>query len=691
LYKPVQGCTVPDFQVGSTTTANDRSEGWGVLALKRADCLQEVQDIAENKCANGSSLLARPEAGPLCDHTNHPWCDGDTQSPVPFQPWNQGYDAATYNSTANVVDGNAAENLTHLESTSANYDRNHGTECYGSGCSQYEDGPQVCKHFKCSHAGGKTTVFGFLNSNEKYQCETQNDECVCQCHSDYECTLKHGSIKTKGHCKQAPEATPTDNCQIAFAKQCEDASDNFSDTYVDHSEHVENKASCFARATALRKECFKHPVDLSSFGSVNATWLADSASQQDEYEKLCFIDFSGTNAQSCPAMSDQYDTAHTHTWYLYSDHVEQASSKSACHARATELRKRCYTEQADGTGSVTASWKASANATEIPFIDSWEQVCAITVEDADGNPACTDYVGEVPEALKTHVAKESVEIKVANPSSRNNSENQWLDTQKASVLGNRDHANQQDVIQTVTNLTHVQCLNKASAIHSQCFRNGAGKVTAKWLPSAQELIVSGTANAAKDYDEKTAQELRGQNSCRITFNTNGAACPRAQAEAGDFGHADYQPAWDHQDHTEWSFDEAAQCLERAEDLYNHCFFWPGSDHELNHYIDANNTFVGRPDLFYPGSVSATYNNEVQEFLCNDEGNDCAISYQNGIAKAEAWFKDNAHSTQPNTHNVHQTLEEDSTEEGQTLQTRNRPTRGSVAHPSHDGRQWNTAV
>jgi hypothetical protein len=395
-------------------------------------------------------------------------------------------------------------------------------------------------------------------------------------------------------------------------------------------------------------------------------------------------------------MSEQYvPLQHSdHTWYLFSDHVEQATSESACHTRATDLRKRCYKTEADGTGRVSAFWKAGANAAVTEKTDAWEQVCAITVEDNNGNPACPDHVSSVPEALKTHIAMESVEIKAANPTAEINShENQWLDTQTASILGNRDHANQQAVTQTVSSLTPVQCLNKASVIHSQCFRNGPGRVTAKWLPSAQEQVVSGIANAAKNYDDKTAQELRGQNRCRITFNTNGVACPRAQAEADQFEAADYQPAWDHQDHTEWSFHDPAQCLQRAQDLYSHCFFWPGSDHELNHYIDSSNAYIGRPDLFYPGSVSASWNNQVQQFMCNDEGNECSSNYESGIAKAQAWFADRAHATPPNTHNVHTTLGEDVAEEGQTLQIHDRPSDGQnfVAHPSHDGSQWNTAV
>jgi len=614
LFKPVNCANMPSQYRSVDVVANDRSKGWDVLGLNHDDCLTEVGKMAD-ACGNSDAvILARPEAGSLCAHNRHfhangkGWCQGDLPSAVAKQPWEPGYGGAEQGTHANEVKfGDRALTKMHHGTTGSDNDPNLGDECFGGGCAAYKTGDQVCKHFTCQATAGRTSVAGFLNSNEKYHCEQSGDSCVCKCHPSKECSMTHGSITTKGHCKVKPGDAPVDNCQITFNDGCpdEDSTNQFSDEFRNHIEHAKDETNCHARATYLRKACFKHPTDVTGYGSVTASF-DNGVATPDVWSKLCAIKFSGTGVDSCPAKSSLF-TAGENKWWKYSNHVEQFQgqghdlngelplTEQDCFDRATELRKACYMVDADGEGDVTAEWLEGPGVAPSQITDSWQNVCSIQLD------SCPDVAGEVPEGLKTHVTMDSVVIKIKNVHHEGIGGNPatFIDTHRLLARLGRAESEKYDVVETVEQMTRALCDARAEEVHSQCFRTTAGVVTAKFLPDKSQTKV-GTSTAAVDYWTKTPQGLTGQDGCMIDYDVHsGEKCPRAFAE-------NQAVAWDQKDHTEWTLSTQQGCLQRATDLYNYCFFWPGADKELDNYINKDNQFVGRPDLFYPGTVTATW-------------------------------------------------------------------------------------
>jgi len=694
LVKPVVCDNMPTARSNGApfgngdVVANDRSKGWVSYALNAKDCKYTVNKIAQ-ECGNADAVvLGRPEAGSLCAHNRHRhangigWCQGDQESVVAKQPWEAGYEGSTQSTHLNDVvasqfvpkdrteecrgSGNQKDNKMHHVSTGSATVRNDGDFCKGAGCAAYKVGEQVCKHFTCKSTNGHTTVAGFLNSNEKYHCENTDSGCVCKCKDDKECSLTHKSVTSKGHCKTKPTADKMDNCKITFAKGCPDeySENHCSDEFRNHVERQGSKSQCMARAVELRRKCFKNPTSVKGYGTVTAKWTGSGKGTQTTdcpegaQANLCAIKFSGADANSCPAQKALYG-AGNHAFWMYSNHVEEKYSgmkhtKTTCLARATELRKACYQTAADGEGKVTAQWFPKCVKATAQTSDKWTNVCSIALD------SCPDVEGKVPEGLKTHVTKESVLVQIKAKQGANTpfhdtatgtnalqreyvnggNPSTFIDEDKLLNRLGRDVSKEWDVKETVTQVTAKTCAAQADIVHSQCFRTTEGKVTATWLPTGTESIVS-TSEPAVDYWKKSPQALAGQTGCRIDFDVrSGNKCPRAQAENKAI-------AWDQKDHTEWTHSSAKACKNRATELYNYCFFWPGQDDELNQNInDDNSNYANfRTDMYYAGKVTATWGkNGDSESVCT--GKDCA-TYQ----RAVEYFADRSHSN-GKSFNVH---------------------------------------
>jgi len=617
--------------------ANDRSTGWDTLPQDKEQCAATVGKMAD-ACGPNAVVLARPEAGVMCNQHNHgqDWCQGDKTSPVPKMPFEAGY---------TVPDT-----------------RNPGTNCYGAGCASYNGGQQICKHFKCKYTKGKTTVFGFMASHEKYHCARNGPtSCECTCHEENTCRICHDTpdfaldahthhsrtpAVCRDHCPKPTAAPAAKNCAIRFSAGCPNEFDHsravqdsnlrekglvqFTDQFKNHYEHAVSEAACHGRATELRKQCFYHPKDTVGYGSVFARYTPSGVEKADQWRQVCGIKFHN----GCPAMERKYGV---NMWkskdperWMYKDHTESPGihfnhlpeTEEECLERSTDFRKQCFQKEIDGEGKITSLWlDTSAQRT-----DAWEGVCGLT---ANTCPTLLREYGAVPESHTTHITRESVmvQIRPTNPEVYGARVGKTIiDTSLLNVdstdAGSRhpdsnmmetrhpdgadhDHENW-EVIETVSQLTMRTCLNKARETHEDCFSGTeAGAVRAYWIPTKTEEVVTESKDKTV-YFKKTAAQLNGQTACSISFDTTGVSCPRAEAQNKVIG-------WDQKNHVEWTHNTKDECLARALEIYDFCFFWPGSDDTLNHYINKQDKYVGRPDQFYPGSVTATWAGDKNQY------------------------------------------------------------------------------
>lgn len=719
--KCANGNVSPLFRASQNLMANDRSMGWDALPMNAAQCKAQGKAMAL-ECGAGSIVLTRAEAGVMCNEHNHAqdWCQKDKTSPVPKQPFEPGYVAP-----------------------SAGGDRNPGTNCYGSGCKTYHKGAQICKHFKCKYTKGKTTVFGFINSNEKYHCARNGPtECQCTCHEDdsaHKCTICHDTpdftkdpsihhTRTPQVCNEhCPDTVsePVKNCRITFNKGCPNEFDHsratsdpklrergliqFTDQFKNHVEHAANAASCHARATELRAQCFYHPENLVGYGSVTASF-EDGTAVADQWKNVCGIKFH-KGKHPCPAMERKYTQlglwkAHDPQRTMYNDHTESAVSESACLERATDFRKLCYTSVEDGQGAVTAVYLD----TRAQRTDAWEKVCGITARTC---PTLEREYGAIPESHSTHITQEAVSIQVRPKHPENMGARKGykiIDTRQLNIdsSNNGKRHPQSDIDETrdiaqiyaednpevkerVTKLNQATCLDKARSIHEECFTGTeVGVVSAIWMPTKTTEVVTSSKDKIV-YFKKTAAQINGQTGCKISMSDKDNSCPRASAQNKQLG-------WDQIPHYEWSHDNKDTCLARAKQIYDFCYFWPGADDTLNNYINKNDEFVGRPDLFYPGSVTATWEgdkNEYGEFtgagvasetVCTGEG--CAPG-----AVASNFDTITTPHTSPHTDTIaHAIYNKDANQKFQTAEADRTmgyttPNSRKVKYGNQDGTEW----
>merc|ERR1712072_618799 len=98
----------------------------------------------------------------------------------------------------------------------------------------------------------------------------------------------------------------------------------FADVVENYAEYAEDDATCHARATTLRKACFKNPTSPQiGYGSVTASFN-DGPARTDEWSNLCAIKFGPEN--NCPAQR-QAVKADTALLNEYSNHVEEQNSE----------------------------------------------------------------------------------------------------------------------------------------------------------------------------------------------------------------------------------------------------------------------------------------------------------------------------------------------------------------------------
>jgi hypothetical protein len=275
--------------------------------------------------------------------------------------------------------------------------------------------------------------------------------------------------------------------------------------------------------------------------------------------------------------------------------------------RATDFRKLCYTEIQDLKGSVTATWLDTGAQTT----DEWTNVCGVSVSSC---PTLKREYGEVPESHRTHMTMESVVYRIVprHPEPISISRGfKVIDVQQYNK-DSTDDAGNPEVVETVQRLTEKMCLARSNSIHQECFTGAeSGTVTALWMPS----MTSKTTRTSLDktvYFKKTAAQLNGQTGCKISMSGGSSSCPRALAQNKEL-------AWDQIPHTEWTHKSKAACLARATEIYDFCNFWPGADSTLNNYINHNDHFIGRPDLFYPGAVTAQWAGVKNEFGNSQSG------------------------------------------------------------------------